>query len=62
MLALADVWRVTGQWVQAENISQNALLEAETLEISAWWRGQQALGDVLHRLGYYDSHYNGLRS
>ena len=56
MLALADVWRVSGQWVQAENISRNALLEAETLgDIRQVARAKRALGDVLHRLGYYDS-------
>lgn len=56
MLALAEVWRATGRWVQAETISRNALAEAEVLgDISLIARAKRALADVLHLLGYYDA-------
>ncbi len=56
MLKLAEAWRMTGQWAQAESMNRNALAEAEALDdtrLVAQARG--ALGDVLHLLGYYDA-------
>lgn len=56
MLALAEVWQATGQWVRAETISRNALVEAEALgDICLIARSKRDLADVLHRLGYYDA-------
>jgi len=55
-LALAEVWRATGQWAQAETICRNALAEAEALGDSRLAaRARRALADVLHLLGYYDA-------
>lgn len=56
MLALAEVWRVTGDWAQAESISRDALVEAEALgDTRLLALAKSALADVLHRLGYYDA-------
>ncbi len=55
MLALAEVWRASGQWAQAETISRSALVEAETLgDVYLAARAKRTLGDVYHLLGYYD--------
>ncbi len=55
-LALAEAWRATGQWAQAEAILRNALAEAEALgDIRLMARAKRALADVLHLLGYYDA-------
>jgi predicted ATPase len=55
MLALAEVWRATGQWAQAEAINRSALAEAGALgDIRLVAQAQRALADVLHLLGYYD--------
>lgn len=56
MLALAEAWRATGQWAQAETINRNALAEAEKLgDIRLVARARRGLADVLHLLGYYDA-------
>lgn len=56
MLALAEVWRATGHWAQAERISRKALAEATALgDIRFVARARRALADVLHLLGYYDA-------
>ena len=56
MLALVEVWCVTGQWARAETISRNALTEAEALGDSRLVaRAKRALAGVLHLLGYYDA-------
>ncbi|MBN2146897.1 MAG: tetratricopeptide repeat protein [Anaerolineales bacterium] len=55
-LALAEVWRATGRWNQAEAISQDALAEAEVLgDIRLVARSKCVLADVLHLLGYYET-------
>ncbi len=56
MLALAEVWRMTGLWVRARAILQEALTTAETLaESRLVAQTQAALAGVLHLLGYYDA-------
>lgn len=55
-LALAEVWRVTGQWVRAQAIIREALAAAETLgDIRLQAQAQRNLADVLQLLGYYDT-------
>ncbi|MCU0487249.1 MAG: tetratricopeptide repeat protein, partial [Anaerolineales bacterium] len=55
-LALAEVWRATGQWAQAETISRNALADADALgDLRLVSRARRVLADVLHLLGYYDA-------
>jgi DNA-binding SARP family transcriptional activator len=55
-LALAEVWRVNGQWVRAQTISLKALAEAEALgDARMVAQAQRALADVLRLLGYYDA-------
>ena len=55
-LALAEVWRVNGQWVRAQTISLKALAEAEALgDALVVAQAQRALADVLRLLGYYDA-------
>jgi DNA-binding SARP family transcriptional activator len=55
-LALAEVWRVNGQWVRAQTISLKALAEAEAVgDALVVAQAQRALADVLRLLGYYDA-------
>lgn len=55
MLAMAEVWRVTGRWARAQTVSREALAMAETLDDPRLLaQAQRALADVLHLLGYYD--------
>ncbi len=55
-LALAEVWRVNGQWVRAQTISLKALAEAEAVgDAHVIAQAQRALADVLRLLGYYDA-------
>lgn len=55
-LALAEIWRATGQWAQSEHTNREALAEAEYLgDIHLAARARCALADVLHLLGYYDA-------
>jgi tetratricopeptide (TPR) repeat protein len=56
MLALGEVWRVTGQWAGAEAINREALQAAEVLDdVVLQARAQCALADVLRLQGHYDS-------
>jgi len=56
MLTLAEVWRMTGLWVRARAMLQEALAIAETLADSRLVaQTQAALAGVLHLLGYYDA-------
>lgn len=56
MLALAEVWRATGRWAQAERIVRTALGEAEALgDLRLAARARRVLADVLHLLGHYDA-------
>jgi ATP/maltotriose-dependent transcriptional regulator MalT len=56
MLALGEVWRVTGQWTGAEAINREALQAAEVLDdVVLQARAQCALADVLRLQGHYDS-------
>jgi tetratricopeptide (TPR) repeat protein len=55
MLALAEVWRVTGRWVRAQTILREALAAAEALgAVRLQAQAERALADVLRLLGYYD--------
>ncbi|MBN1658287.1 MAG: AAA family ATPase [Anaerolineae bacterium] len=55
MLALAQVWRVTGRWVRARTIIQQAVAAAEAFgDARLQAQAQCALADVLRLLGYYD--------
>jgi DNA-binding SARP family transcriptional activator len=55
-LALAEVWRATGQWARAETISRTALADARALDdVRLMARARRILADVLHLLGYYDA-------
>ncbi len=56
MLALAEIWRATGQWAQAETIIRSALPKAEAMgDPRLLARAKCALADVLYQLGYYDA-------
>ena len=56
MLALGEVWRVNGQWTQAQAINREALEMAETSgDVALQAQAQRALADVLRLLGHYDS-------
>ncbi len=56
MLALGEVWRVTGNWARAEAINREALQTAEVLDdVVLQARAQCALADVLRLQGHYDS-------
>lgn len=56
MLALAEVWRATGAWVQAEAIIRQALVETGALgDTGLLARAKYALADVLRQSGYYDT-------
>jgi len=55
MLALAEVWRVTGRWARAQTIVREAMAAAEALgDARLVAQAQRTLGDVLHLMGYYD--------
>ncbi len=61
MLALAEVWRVTGYWASALNISREALVIAERAgDAHLLAQTQRAVADVLHLQGYYDTALNWL--
>ncbi len=54
-LALAEVWRMTGRWVRAQPIIQQAVAAAEALgDVRLQAQARCALADVLRLLGYYD--------
>jgi DNA-binding SARP family transcriptional activator len=56
MLALGEVWRVTGQWASARTMIGEAMAEAEALgEPRLLAQAQRSLGDVMRLLGYYDA-------
>ena len=55
MLSQGEVWRVTGQWDQAEAANCAAMALAETLgEVALQARSQRALTDVMRLQGQYD--------
>jgi DNA-binding SARP family transcriptional activator len=55
MLALGEVWRVTGQWAQAEATNRKALALAETLgDVTLQARAQRALADLMRLQSHYD--------
>lgn len=55
MLGLAEVWRVTGQWAQAEASIREAMALTETLgEVALQARAQRALADVMRLQSHYD--------
>ncbi len=54
-LALGEVWRVNGQWTQAEAINREAMALAETLgDVALQARAQRALADVMRLQSHYD--------
>jgi DNA-binding SARP family transcriptional activator len=54
-LALGEVWRVTGQWTQAEAANREAMALAETLgDVALQARAQRALADVMRLQGHYE--------
>jgi tetratricopeptide (TPR) repeat protein len=55
-LALGEVWRVNGQWPQAEAINREALARAEKLGAARLMaQAQRALADVMRLQGHYDA-------
>jgi tetratricopeptide (TPR) repeat protein len=55
MLGLGEVWRVNGQWAQAEASNREAMALAETLGDAALQaRAQRALADVMRLQSHYD--------
>lgn len=55
-LALARVWRGTGQWAKAEEMNRKALAEAEALgDLRLAAQARRGLADVLRLLGYYEA-------
>ena len=55
MLALGEVWRVNGQWAQAEAINREAMAMAETLgDVALQAQAQRALADVMRLQSHYD--------
>lgn len=55
MLALGEVWRVTGHWAQAQDVNRKALDAAESLgDTRLQAQAQAALADVMQLQGYYD--------
>lgn len=55
MLALGEVWRVTGNWARAHTINQQALVVAESLgDVRLQAQAQRALADVMHLQGHDD--------
>ncbi|MCB0056574.1 MAG: tetratricopeptide repeat protein, partial [Caldilineaceae bacterium] len=55
-LALGEVWRVNGQWAQAQSINQEVLAAAESMgNVALEAQAQRALADVLRLQGHYDS-------
>ena len=55
-LALGEVWRVNGQWPQAEAINREALIQAENLGAAILKaKAQRALADVMRLQGHYDA-------
>ena len=56
MLALGEVWRVNGQWHEAEAINRQALEAAETLgKVALQAQAQRALANVMRLQGHYDT-------
>lgn len=54
-LALGDVWRVNGQWAQAQAIDREAMDAAESIgDVALQAQAQRALADVLRLQGHYD--------
>ena len=55
MLALGEVWRVNGQWAQAEVTNREAMAMAETLgDVALQAQAQRALADVMRLQSHYD--------
>lgn len=56
LLALAEVWRMTGYWASALNVSRQALAVAEAVgDARLLAQAQRAVADVLYLQGYYDT-------
>ncbi len=56
MLALAEVWRMTGYWASALNTGREALAAAEAIgDPHLLARAQCAVADALYLQGYYDA-------
>lgn len=55
-LALGEIWRVNGQWAEAQSINREAMASAEASgDIALQAQAQRALADVLRLQGHYDS-------
>ena len=56
LLALGEVWRVNGQWADAQAINQKAIHAAEkTGDVTLLAQAQRALADMLRLQGHYDT-------
>ena len=56
MLGLGEVWRVNGQWAEAQVINQEAMREAAAMgDVALEAQAQRALADVLRLQGHYDT-------